>query len=256
MATLQHLTTRQIDEVIRGARDRCVPATVTVRGDQGWKNLRARVVDAPDEHLFLEMFEARDGQDLWPFQPADKVGVSFKLKHHKHIFTATVAGVEQVPGEDGQTVRRLRVCSPTKMHRMQRRAFLRAPVPPNRVVRASYWLGGCDGEPASGSDEPVWSGRIEDISAGGFQMISTDGANDALETGDTVGVRVSFGAGEETAYADAQFRHRIEADGHVHLGFQFVGMAQSPQGRRTLQQIGNKVSQFQRELNALEAARR
>ena len=202
------------------------------------------------------MLDTEDGQEAWSFQPADKAGVSFKLKHHKHIFTVTVACMEDAPGDGGGTVRTLQVCSPTKMHRMQRRAFLRAPVPANRVVRVSYWLGGCDAEPASGGAEPVWSGRVEDISAGGFQIISTDGASEAMEAGDTVGVRVSFGAGEETAYADAQFRHHMEGDGQVHLGFQFVGLAQSPQGRRTLQHIGNKVSQFQRELSASEFARR
>jgi len=257
MATLQHLTIRQIDEVIRSACRREVPATITVRTGGGWSNLRARMVGLRDGHLLLALAGPEGEKEAHEFQPADKVGISFKLKHHKHIFTATVAGVEASRPAEGEEVRVLQACIPTKMLRMQRRAFLRATVPANRVVRASYWLGGRECEPVSGGeDEPVWSGRVVDISAGGFQMISADGDNDALEVGETVGVRVSFGAGEETVYADAQFRHRQDADGEVHLGFQFIGLAQTPEGRRALQRIGSRAAQFHREADAAQRPRR
>ncbi len=257
MATLQHLTIRQIDEVIRSACQRRMPATITVRADGRWSNLHARMIGVRDGHLLLELAQPEGDGHVHEFQPADRAGISFKLKHHKHIFTATVAAVETERSADGTDVRVLQACIPTKMHRMQRRAFLRAPVPANRVVRASYWVGGREFEPTSGSeDQPVWSGRVMDISAGGFQMTSADGGNDALEIGETVGVRISFGAGEETVYADAQFRHRQETDGDIHLGFQFVGLAQTSEGRRALQRIGGRAAQFHRETGAAQRGKR
>jgi c-di-GMP-binding flagellar brake protein YcgR len=257
MATLQHLTIRQIDEVIRSACQRQMPATITVRTAGRWSNLHARMVGVRDGHLLLELAQPEGDGRVHEFQPADRAGISFKLKHHKHIFTATVAAVEAGRCADGTDVRVLQACIPTKMLRMQRRAFLRAAVPANRVVRASYWVGGREFEPTSGSeDQPVWSGRVMDISAGGFQMTSADGGNDALEIGETVGVRISFGAGEETVYADAQFRHRQETDGDIHLGFQFVGLAQTPEGRRALQQIGGRAAQFHRETSAAQRGKR
>lgn len=257
MATLQHLSNRQIDEVIRAAAERQVPATVTIRVESGWANIRARLIDIRNGHVWLELPDSANGEAIPSFQPADKAGVSFKLKHHKHIFTGTVAGTETARLADGRDARVLSVCSPTKMHRMQRRAFLRVPVPANRVVRASFWMGGCESEPATGSPEhPIWTGRVVNISAGGFQVLSEDGAGEALDIGETVGVRISFGAGEQTAFADAQFRHHQIVDGDVHVGFQFVGLTQSTQGRRILQMMGDRASRFHRENTAAERAHR
>jgi c-di-GMP-binding flagellar brake protein YcgR len=182
--------------------------------------------------------------------------VSFKFKHHKHVFTGTVVGLEDTELPGGAALRALVVCSPTRMHRMQRRAFLRADVPPNRVVRASFWLGGRDAEPAGTSpDCPVWSGRVTNISAGGFQVISSDQGARCLEVGETVGVRIHFGVGEEAVYADAQFRHVQEAEGKLYVGFQFVGLAQTPEGRKTLELISVKAGQFHRESGGAERPR-
>ncbi len=256
MATLQHLTIQQIDDVLQAAVERHIPATITVRGENGtWSNLRSRLVALQAEHIHLEMPEGPDGR---PFglRPADKAGVSFKFKHHKHIFTGTVAGTEEGHLADGTAAVVLSVCCPTKMHRMQRRAFLRADVPPNRVVRASFWLGGRDAEPAgTGPGKPVWSGRVANISAGGFQVACEADAADVLDVGETVGVRVHFGVGEEAVYADAQFRHAQAIEGKLHLGFQFVGLAQSAEGRDALQSISVKAAQFQRESTATQRAR-
>ena len=68
------------------------------------------------------------------FVPAEKLGVSFKLKHHKHIFTATVSGFQDFPLDDGGTMKTLALCLPVRMQRLQRRMFYRVDVPPNRVA--------------------------------------------------------------------------------------------------------------------------
>jgi c-di-GMP-binding flagellar brake protein YcgR len=256
MATLQYLDNRQIDEVIRAAVQRQVPLSITVQQAGGWATLHSRMVDVRDGHLWLGYPQVDAGQTPMEFSPADKIGISFKLKHHKHIFTGIVAGEAAVPAEEGLSERIIVVCSPTRMHRMQRRSFLRVDVPPNRVVRVAFWLGGQDAEPTkSNPDRPVWFGRVTNLSAGGFQASCGDEGPSLLDSGETVGVRISFGAAEETVRADAQFRHVVEADGQAHVGFQFVGLAQSSEGRRALQMIGNKTAQFHRE-QAAGASRR
>lgn len=247
MATLQHLSNRQIDEAVEAAAERQVPVTLTVRNERGWTSLHSRLLAVREGHLWLEAPRSDEGEVLHEFQPAEKTGVSFKLKHHKHIFTGIVAAVEEADLGEGGRCRVVQVCSPTKMHRMQRRAFFRAEVPANRVVRASFWLGGREAEPSGPApDRPVWYGRVANLSAGGFQLRTTADAAGAVEIGETVGVRVIFGAGDETVYADAQFRHLQQEAGEVNMGFQFVGLAQSAEGRRALQLIGAKTSEYQR----------
>ena len=250
MATLQELTHQQINEAIEAGTQRTVPATVTIRAGKSWANLHSRMLALKDDHLLIAAPLPHEGQPVREFRPADKVGLSFKLKHHKHVFTATVASVDRVRVGDQDDAPVLTLCFPTRMHRLQRRAFLRVDVPPNRIVRASFWLGGCQAEPAGTSpQQPVWAGRVSNISAGGFQIVTQDQPLELLEIGEVIGVRLAFGAGEQTVYADALFRHIIEDDGDLLLGFQFLALAHSRQGRQALQVISTRVSEFQREAN-------
>jgi len=249
MATLQKLTNQQIDEVLHEAAGRQVPATITIHDEDGWASFRTRFLALRQRHILLEMPAPQSGGQPREFHPADKVGVNFKLKHHKHIFTGIVAGAGSLRLDDGSVRTVLHVCSPTRMQRMQRRAFNRTDVPPNRIVRAAFWLGGLENEPAGTTpDQPVWSGRVVNISAGGLQLISEQRLGEAVSPGDVVGVRISFGIGEQTVYADAQFRHTLAKNGKIHLGFQFVGLGLTPEGRDALRMIGTKANQFQREL--------
>ena len=246
MATLQELETPQINELIDAAVRKTVPVTATLRIADGWRTLRSRFLAARDQHVLVEMPVDREGRGAPELSPADKLGISFKLKHHKHLFTSTVAGTGRVAceGGDGQEV--LVLCFPTRMQRLQRRAFVRVGVPAGRIVRASFWLGGQEAEPAGTSPErPVWSGRVTNLSAGGFQLDCDVEPVESLDVGETVGVRVCFGAGEEAIFADAQFRHADVSGDRVALGFQFMGLALSAQGRQALSRISVKVAELQ-----------
>ncbi len=251
MATLQNLSNQQIDEVLNLAAEKQVPAAIIVRDEGEWASFRTRFVGMSRGHILLEMPAPQPGEEPGEFSPADKVGVSFKLRHHKHLFNGTVAETGTVRLDDGSVQTVLHVCSPTRMQRMQRRAFNRTDVPPNRVVRAAFWVGGLESEPAGTTpDQPVWSGRVVNISAGGLQLVCGQHLGEAVSAGDIVGVRVSFGVGEQNAYADAQLRHaQTDDDGRTHLGFQFIGLGLSPQSCEALQIIGTKANQFQRELS-------
>ena len=64
--------------------------------------------------------------------------------------------------------------------------------------------------------------------------------------GHTVGVRLIFGTEGQTVYADAQFRHLEFKEGHALMGFQFIGLTETSEGRTVLQILSGKVSDFQR----------
>lgn len=246
MSVLQELDVAQIDELTAAAVEKTVPAIITVSVGNTWANLHTRVLALWGSHMLLEMPCAELAGVPHEFAPAERIGVNFKLKHHKYIFSATVVGQERIRQDDGSHLPVLAVVAPTRMQRLQRRAFLRADVPANRIVRVSFWLGGRDCEPAgTDSDHAVWSGQVLNISAGGFQLSAEPNAASALEEGDSVGLRVVFGAGGETVYADAQFRHVELRDGRALMGFQFIGLTETPAGRVALQLISAKVSEFQ-----------
>lgn len=246
MATLHELETGQINEFLNAAVQQNVPLTVSLQTAGSWRNLRSRFLAIRDGHLLIEMPTDRDDQSGPQLSPADKLGVTFKLKHHKHLFTCTVAGVEQLACDDGPPADVLSLCFPMRMQRLQRRAFVRVDVPPGRIVRAAFWLGGRDAEPAGTSPEyPVWSGHVTNISAGGFQLECAADPTDVIEVGEIVGVRICFVATEEAIYSDAQFRHVELAGDRAIIGFQFIGLTQSDEGRETLKRISARVAEFQ-----------
>ena len=247
MPTLQELDSTQVSHAVREAAQRCVPLAVSVSREGRWINLRSRFVTIADEYILVELPGDEDGYCSHELAPAEKMGLSFKLKHHKHICTVTVTGPDHYALDDGTKVSVLRVCWPTHMHRLQRRAYLRVDVPPNRIVRVSFWLGGTDNEPSGGQPSAqVWSGTATNISAGGVQLKTTHEPTRMLEAGDVVGMHLMFGLGSEAVYADAQFRH-VERDGdEVLMGFQFVGLGQTRKTQQVLKVISSKVAEFQR----------
>jgi len=246
MPALQQLSQQQIDEVLAEAAGRQAPLVVTVQSDGRWVTYHSRLIALRGQHLAVEMPRAEDGTPL-ELAPADKLNVSLKLKHHKNIFSATVARVETIRMEQGAEMTVAVLCGPTQVQRLQRRAYLRADVPANRIVRASVWLGGWESEPAGTSpDRPVWTGQVTNISAGGFQMKAPRQCLGALEVNDLVGVRLIFGAGQKAVYSDAQFRHAEEDGPSVLLGFQFVGLTETAEGMSALRTITARVSELAR----------
>lgn len=247
MPVLQELSSGQIDEIIQAASDKQVPAILTISARDSWANLHSRILCIDGQHLLLERPGGQDNAAPHEFVPAERIGVSFKLKHHKHVFTSVLAVQQMYELPDGTEIPALAVVLPVRMQKLQRRAFLRADVPPNRIVRGSFWLGGCNSEPSGTSEaQPVWSGRVTNISAGGFQLMVDAPVADGLEAGDTVGVRLIFGTSGEAIYADAQFRHAEINTDKAMLGFQFVGLTETPEGRVALQVLTTKVAEYDR----------
>ncbi|MCK4600901.1 MAG: PilZ domain-containing protein [Phycisphaerae bacterium] len=246
MSYIYELSNEQINEAVSMAAQKHVPVSITVRAKSRWVNYHSRAIVIHEGHFWIELPITEASVAPHEFAPAEKVGLSFKLKHHKHIFTGTVASLRTFELADGAEAPVIAVCVPTQMYRLQRRAYERVEVPSNRIVRASFWLGGCQAEPAGTSAEsPVWSGRTMNISAGGFQVRTDRDAAKSLEPGDIVGVRLGFGAEMETVYADAQFRHTEPAGESVLLGFQFLGLGQTDVGKKALTLIVAKVTEFQ-----------
>lgn len=244
MSALQELGLHEIGEVVQLACAKRTPVTITVR-DKDWVNLHGCLAGRDIRNITIE----RHPDQAWPVEPAvgQTVGVSLKLKHHKYVFMAVVAD-----GPAGV----LTIERPGHMQRLARRAYQRADIPAGFIVRASFWLGCRQSEPMGATpDRPVWSGRLTNISAGGFMLNTSDKSVDSLEEGDQVGVRVLFGAGQEAIYADAQIRHVKAWADMVEIGFQFVGLEHTEDGKRALAAIGQKVVMFQHDVSGAESFR-
>ena len=255
MSILQELGDEQVRQTLAGAVEKQVPATLAVRRGRNWLSLRTRLLAMRKMRFHVEDPGPQVHSGPCEFAPDEPVGVTFKHKHHKYTFSATVVGLQDVELMEGTEVRALCLQCPPTMTRVQRRAYHRVQVPANRVVRVAFWIGGIDSEPSgSSAEEPVWSGRVTDISAGGFQTLLSADLTDMFIAGETVGLRISFGVDDLTVFAEAQFRHADPTPDGALLGFQFIGLDQTSSGMVALQVIAEKVSEYLREQSRSPAA--
>jgi hypothetical protein len=240
MPIVQELSARQIVEAFTEAVTKSVPLTFTCRLGQDLLSLHSRVLSCQAGRLSIE--GPRGGEEGPTIPPGELAGVSFKLGHHKYIFTSRVESV--TPGR-GASETVLQLPLPQRMQRIQRRAFNRVEVPPNRSILAAFWEGGSTLDPA-GEGRIAWEGWVSDLSAGGFQVRLPAGAAPMLEVGDVVGVRMDLGQPSGLVIADAQFRHlQTDERGIALVGFQFLGLNDTPCGREILAQVGRVVCDLQ-----------
>jgi hypothetical protein len=246
MAIVQRLSARQIEESLDEAMQRHIPVSMTCRTGLEWHNLHSKILHRTPQSVWLEYPAEAEG-----FMPEISVGcplgLSFKLKHHKHIFNAVVeaAGEFGLAGE--AKMRAIRVATPQRLVRVQRRAYHRVEVPRNRSVLATFWHGGLLAA-AGTKDRPLnWEGWVTNISAGGFQVrLSGRNAPD-LEVGDLVGVCIDLGQEYKQVLVDARFRQQhLDERGVTYQGFQFIGLNETIQGREMLHRIAGIVCEFQR----------
>jgi hypothetical protein len=242
MPTLQELNSRQTEQALSGAMEGHIPITATFNLQQSWHVLHGRLIPPDGRFLVLEL-----EQPATLALPTDlRMGVSFKLKHYKHLCTATLLACQQLTRPDASMADALKLSWPGRMQRLQRRAYTRVDVPDNRIVRAACWLGSSREEPAAGSPtSPVWSGRVSNISAGGLQLVTDASASRDLDVGDDLGMRLTFGLGEQAVYVDAQVRYLELAGQQVVVGLQFVGLDHTAEGRETLSIISARIAEYQ-----------
>jgi len=247
MSLIQELSEHQIRQSLAEAIRRGTPVALTCRSDGQWHNLRTRILRRTGPSLWLDAPTAT-GPEAPPVAAGMEVGLSFKLKHHKHIANVPVEAVCPLSADGAEGAPAVRVAVPARMQRIQRRAYLRAEVPRNRSVLATFALGGPDGDAADAEpSRPTWDGWVTDISAGGFQVRLAGHGTPELDLGDLVTVSVQLGQEFAPIVAAAQFRQEhVDERNVVHHGFQFVGLNESEQGRRTLRRIGQVVCDFQR----------
>jgi hypothetical protein len=245
MSAMHELNPSEIAESIVSAADRSTPVVITIRDGNHWINLHSRLVGLGRGQFHLASPAVDRGGAAHRFGQGDIVSVSFKLKHYKYICSTTISGLQHHDWADTVDGEVMSLVMPRAMRRISRRAFERADVPANRIVRASLWHGGREAEP-TGPDQshPVFLGSVTNISAGGFRFRTETDLADLFDVGDVVGVRLVFGTKGQAVFADAQFRHAEWTGAVCEAGFQFVGLGQSRQGRDAMQLISHKVNEF------------
>lgn len=241
MNTTQTAVKRRPEQLLEDSIDQQRLAVLTQECEKGWRTFKSRFVSGSSaEHSV--MIEAPDcdgdGRTLH-LKPGTDLGVTFRVGHRKCMFGTMLQAVRQV-GDRRVFVLRW----PERIHQFRRRAFERARVPKDTVVAVRFWQE--DAAAGGGVDaRHLRHGQLQDISAGGMR-VRVAGADD-IEVGAVYRCAFTPKPGKPSILLDARVRHREAVDhGRASIGFQYIGLEITAEGRRTLERLARTVSQFQR----------
>ncbi len=272
MTQLLDVHEQRRDQILTEAADRQLQAVISHRLDSGWTTYKSRILqaDSAGGFLILEHPRPAPGQIPPELAPGEKIGLAFRRGHKKCLCSVEIARLATFELPDGQSTAAVQIPWPDKLQEIQRRVYYRAAVPSGRRIEVRMWDGGIvDRDPAELQNAPHHTGLLQDISGGGCR-VEIDAVRDPqLRAGDTVGIQFQPDPRSEPLRIDAVFRH-VEQDpapspqgahsagrappcgigaasrSKRSLGFQFVGLEMSTQGRGTLQALSRVVSTFLR----------
>ncbi len=244
MSSSQTATRGQQDKLLEDSIDRRLRTVVTQRLPDGWRTYKSSFESGTSASgmMVLKLIVPNDTEEVaWP-RADEPLGVAFRLGHKKCMFS-TVAQASET--RDGETY--LRVTWPKDLKTFQRRVFDRVAPPRGTIVPVRFWAEEHNAS-TTATARNVHNGQLEDLSAGGMRVKTGDLSN--IQLGGTYRCVFTAQPGSPTLILDTVLRHREATDsGRASLGFHFLGLEMTPEGRKLLDRIVHIVKQFQRTRN-------
>ncbi len=240
MCAMQSIGGIQADRILEDSIARELRAVLTSRSPRGWRTFKSRFVSGSRESGKLCLSARLPDQETEHGLPGpgETVGVTFRVGHKKCMSSTTVQAVE--PRDDGTL---FTIAWPAYLEQLQRRAYERVAPPTGRVVAVRFWRE--DAQPSTGEKRLVRHAQLEDVSAGGMRIKVSDVTGIELDTL----YKCVFAArsAAPSLVLEATLRHQEATEcGRASLGFQFIGLETTPDGRSLLDQLARIVRQYQR----------
>ncbi len=228
------------DEILRDAVSHQWRTVLTRRTPEGWRTYNSAFASGSraSETIVVRVGSPSDDAPATVLQPGETLGVTFRLGHKKCMFSSVLQSIQQ-----RKETALFRLRWPDHLHQLQRRAYNRVCPPKGSVVAVRFWHEDTEPEGARGA-RTIRHGQLEDVSAGGLRIKVADPKD--MHIGRTYRCVFSPRPGAPPLILEATLRQREAAEkGRASLGFQFMGLQTSPEGRRTLDRLARIVSQFQ-----------
>lgn len=245
MSTLFELDPAQTRRAIDEAVQRSEIAVLTMPTNGGWCVCKTRflpAMKAPDRVAVLYPTPESPDRPIPDVRAGQIIGVSFRRSHRKCVFTGVVVERDPCSVVHGSSVDVLSLQRPERIQELQRRAYYRAPVPPNLTIAVRV-------RPARTDDTrtPLWTARLADLSAGGMRVLVDTDAAPKFSDDDPVVVEFQPDPGGGLLTIDAIVRHgEPERNGSTAVGLQFVGLEATDAGRATLRRLARSVLRLRR----------
>lgn len=240
MSGIQTIAGQQQDQILTDSVKPGRHMTLTLNTQEGWKTYKGKFEGGAHATLSITaMILISTSMDHHPLmQKGVSVGCTFRLGHKKCMFSTVVKSAELRTGGMCVTLQ-----WPNELQQLQRRAYDRTLPPNGTVVAVRFWRD--DGAYVAAHGRDIRHGQLEDISAGGMRIKVAD----ATVIDINVIYRCTFAprADKPTFVVDALLRHKEAAgNGRTSLGFQFVGLEATPEGRKQLDRLARLANRYKR----------
>lgn len=233
------LSTDDISQLLAEAvHDRAL-AVVTVHTGSDWVTFKSRFLERDETRHFFVLDHVPHEQPLPQLAVGQYVGISFRQRSRKVLFSTIVEARGQFVVDPNTNIAAIRYRWPDTLTELQRRVYMRTPVPADVSLPAQVWTGGRE----SRTGAPV-TGELDNLSCGGaFIRMPTVPADWA--DGQHMSVEVDLGDGREPLRADARYRgSRSDPVGVSGVAVQFIGLEMTADGRLGLQRIARCVQKL------------
>ena len=232
---------RECQTVLQLAQDKQFLMTVTNKNENdNWQVFKSKIIELQPNRMTISL--APPGAENGPVAPSpgQEIAITFKKGYNKCLFTTRAISCGQSEIEPGVIVPSITVYKPEQIEKIQRRAFERTEVPAGDKVTVNFY-------PCDNADDKC-RGQLCNLSAGalGAKIL----ASEAPSWPNDRQCQLSFVPlpGQEPIVLQARYRHTTDAnhDGYTLVGFQFVGLELTEQGRNTLHRIGRITTVYER----------
>lgn len=227
-------------------RDGALAVVSFWHGDE-WRSFKSRFLERDANRRFF-VLDCQDLGESAQLTLGQYVGISFRYRSRKVMFTTVLEARGKFVTSDNTTVAAARYRWPDCLTELQRRAYYRTPVPAGVSVLCSMWSGGHNARGVAQTQPMnVLTGESIDLSCGGMLVrLNSDTAPNWPED-HTIGVELHLPDGRPPMVVDAYYRGtRMDETNRLCSAVQFVGMEMSDEGRICLQRLARCVQRLHR----------
>jgi len=255
MSQVVMLHGREVEEILRTATQRKVPAIMSYLSKDKWHVAKVVLTDIGFNRLSVESYYPAESSHPINIRINQPVGISFKYTYGKFVFDTTVVSLE--PSAELTKGGTIILALPDRIEVVQRRSYFRVNVPESLKVNVVLWHRTHNRQVKDNVHE-YYQGRLVDISAGGAQVAvpcqtepekdCVDGKSTNFKKGQFIGLRFTPMPYETPLMFNAQIRTILPTadDKNLCLGLQIVGLEASPEGRQILSRITEIVERYYR----------
>ena len=234
---------------IEAARTRAI-AVLTIQRDGRLDTFKCRFLEAHPGRGFFVLDYPGPGETAMPeLAPGQFVGISFRHKSRKVLFATVVEAKGKFVIDEDTNIAAVRYRWPQSLTELQRRAYLRTPIPDGTRVSVELWSGGATNRPTPETRAAEGTrGHLLDLSCGGALAQLATTSDWSPGENDTLGAELHLPDGRPAVITDVQYRGaRYDESGQPCLAVQFVGLEMTLDGRVALQRIASCVQRWNRQ---------